>query len=86
MAVLFGRGWWNEQEERVLRLNGLVARVLDENPGARRATLVPPVCNGLVCFSNFTAKSARTVGRDAVREPGANSVSADRRRTRAHGR
>jgi phenylacetate-CoA ligase len=60
-AVLFGRGWWNEQEARVLRLNPLVAKVLDENPLARRATLVPPVCNGLVCFSNFTSKAARMV-------------------------
>lgn len=60
-AVLFGRGWWNEQEARVLRLNRFVAQVLDEHPRARRATLVPPVCNGLVCFSNFTSKSARTV-------------------------
>ena len=61
-AVLFGRGWWDEQEARVLRLNRFVAQVLDENPRARRATFVPPVCNGLVCFSNFTSKSARTVG------------------------
>jgi len=60
-AVLFGRGWWNEQEARVLRLNRFVAQVLDKNPRARRATLVPPVCNGLVCFSNFTSKTARTV-------------------------
>ena len=60
-AVLFGRGWWNEQEARVLRLNRFVARVLDENPRARRATIVPPVCNGLVCFSNYTSKSVRTV-------------------------
>jgi phenylacetate-CoA ligase len=60
-AVLFGRGWWNEQEARVLRLNGFVAQVLDEHPRARRATLVPPICNGLVCFSNWTSKSARTV-------------------------
>jgi phenylacetate-CoA ligase len=61
-AVLFGRGWWNEQEARVLRLNSFVARVLDKNLRARRATIVPPVCNGLVCFSNYTSKSARTVG------------------------
>jgi phenylacetate-CoA ligase len=61
-AVLFGRGWWNEQEARVLRLNRFVKQVLDENPRARRATIVPPVCNGLVCFSNYTSKSARTVG------------------------
>jgi phenylacetate-CoA ligase len=60
-AVLFGRGWWNEQEARVLRLNRFVAQVLDAHPRARRATLVPPVCNGLVCFSNYTAKAARTV-------------------------
>ena len=60
-AVLFGRGWWNEQEARVLRLNRFVAQVLDAHPRARRATLVPPVCNGLVCFSNYTSKSARTV-------------------------
>ena len=61
-SVLFGSGWWNGQEARVVRLNRFVARVLDENPRARRATLVPPVCNGLVCFSNFTSRSARTVG------------------------
>jgi phenylacetate-CoA ligase len=34
---------------------------LDEHPRARRATIVPPICNGLVCFSNYTSKSARTV-------------------------
>jgi len=60
-AVIFRRGWWNEQEARVLRLNHFVAQVVDKNPHARRATLVPPVCNGLVCFSNFTSKTARTV-------------------------
>lgn len=59
--VLFGRGWWNEQEARVLRLNPFVAKVLDENPAARRATITPPVCNGLVCFSNWHSRSARTV-------------------------
>ena len=59
--VLFGRGWWNEQEARVLRLNRFVAQALDAQPRARRATLVPPVCNGLVCFSNFTSRTARTV-------------------------
>jgi phenylacetate-CoA ligase len=59
--MLFGRGWWNEQEARVLRLNRFVATVLDEHPRARRATITPPVCNGLVCFSNWQSKSARTV-------------------------
>ena len=61
-AVLFGRGWWNAQEARMLRLNGWVAQVLAAHPQARRATLVPPVCNGLVCFSNYTSRTARTVG------------------------
>lgn len=60
-AVLFERGWWNAQEARVLRLNRFVADVLDAHPQARRATLVPPVCNGLVCFSNFMSKVQRTV-------------------------
>ena len=40
--VLFRRGWWNEQEERALRLNAVAARVLDEFPAARRATLTTP--------------------------------------------
>ena len=62
-AVLFARGWWDAQEERVLRLNTFIASVLDAHPAACRATLVPPVCNGVVCFSNFMAKSARTLGR-----------------------
>jgi phenylacetate-CoA ligase len=39
-----------------------VAQVLDAHPGARRAALVPPVCNGLVCFSNFMSKAERTMG------------------------
>ena len=61
-AVLFARGWWDAQEERVLRLNNFIASVLDAHPNARRATIVPPICNGVVCFSNFMAKSARTLG------------------------
>lgn len=61
VAVLFGRDWWNWQERRILRLNRVVAGVLEREPQARRVAIVPPVCNGLVCFSNYTAKSARTV-------------------------
>jgi len=61
-AVLFARGWWNAQEERVLRLNGFIASVLDGHLAVRRATIVPPVCNGVVCFSNYMAKSERTLG------------------------
>jgi phenylacetate-CoA ligase len=61
LPVLFGRGWWNEQEERMLRLNRLVARVLDGHPRARRATIAPPVCNGIACFSHRHSRSERTV-------------------------
>ena len=62
LPVIFGRGWWNEQEERALRLNGLVAGVLDEHPDARRATLVPPACNGLTCPTVWMSREQRTVG------------------------
>ena len=62
LPVIFGRGWWNAQEERALRLNGLVARVLDEHPNARRATLVPPACNGLTCPTVWMSREQRTLG------------------------
>lgn len=62
LPVLFGRGWWNAQEERALRLNGFVARVLDEHPDVRRATLVPPACNGLTCPTVWMSREQRTLG------------------------
>jgi phenylacetate-CoA ligase len=62
LPVMFGSGWWNAQEESALRLNGLVARVLDEHPQARRATLVPPACNGLTCPTVWMSREQRTLG------------------------
>jgi phenylacetate-CoA ligase len=62
LPVIFGRGWWNEQEERALRLNRFVAQVLDENPNARRATLTPPACNGLTCPTVWMSQAQRTLG------------------------
>ena len=62
LPVIFGRGWWNAQEERALRLNAFVARVLDEYPNARRATLMPPACNGLTCPTVWMSREQRTVG------------------------
>jgi phenylacetate-CoA ligase len=62
LPVIFGQGWWNDQEERALRLNGLVARVLDENPHARRATITSPACNGLTCPSVWMSPAQRTLG------------------------
>lgn len=61
LPVIFGRGWWDAQEERALRLNHFVARVLDEFPNARRATLVPPACNGLKCPTVWASREQRTV-------------------------
>jgi phenylacetate-CoA ligase len=62
LPVIFGRNWWNAQEERALRLNRLVAGVLDEHPNVRRATLVPPACNGLTCPTVWMSREQRTVG------------------------
>jgi phenylacetate-CoA ligase len=62
LPVIFGRGWWNEQEERALRLNSFVAKVLDEFPNARRATITSPVCNGLTCPTVWASRDQRTFG------------------------
>jgi len=63
VPVLLPRGWWDEQEERALRLNSVVARILDANPEFRRVTLTTPVCNGQACPSKWMTKAQRTIGR-----------------------
>ncbi len=62
LPVVFGRGWWNEQEERALRLNHVVAAVLNESPHARRATITSPACNGLTCPTVWSSRAKRTFG------------------------
>lgn len=62
LPVMFGRGWWNAQEERALRLNPYVSRVLDEHPNARRATITSPACNGLTCPTVWQSRFQRTIG------------------------
>ena len=62
LPVIFGRGWWNAQEERALRLNSLVAKILDEFPNARRATITSPACNGLTCPTVWMSREQRTFG------------------------
>ncbi|HWC60364.1 MAG TPA: hypothetical protein VHC44_11780 [Verrucomicrobiae bacterium] len=62
LPVIFQRGWWDAQEARALRLNRFVANVLDEHPDARRATLVPPACNGLTCPRGWMSREQRTIG------------------------
>lgn len=61
--VLFGRGWWDAQEQRALRLNAIVAKVLDEFPAAKRATMTTPTCNGSACYTNWMSRTERTFGR-----------------------
>ena len=62
LPVVFGRGWWNEQEERALRLNQFVAQVLDEHPNARRAAITAPACTGLTCPTGWLSREQRTLG------------------------
>jgi phenylacetate-CoA ligase len=62
LPVIFGRGWWNAQEERALRLNSFVEKVLDEFPNARRATITSPACNGLTCPTVWMSREQRTFG------------------------
>ena len=62
LPVMFGRTWWGKQEEHALRLNAFVARVLDEFPNARRATITSPACNGLTCPTVWQPRAHRTFG------------------------
>ena len=61
-AVLLGRGWWEQQELRALRLNSFVAEALAGHASPRRATLTTPACNGLACPSRWLTRSQRTLG------------------------
>jgi phenylacetate-CoA ligase len=62
LQVFFGRGWWEDQEERTFRRNPFLCRTLDNRPDARRATLATPACNGRACFSPWRSRALRTVG------------------------
>jgi len=62
ISLLLGRGWWAEQEERALRLNPLVAAVLDDFPQARRVTINSPVCSGDICYTGVPSHADRIVG------------------------
>ena len=59
--LLLPRGWWAEQEERALRLNSFVAKVLDEHPAARRVTINSPVCSGDICYTGVPSRNERIV-------------------------
>ena len=63
VPVLLPHDWWDAQEELALRLNSVVAKILDEHPAPRRVTLTTPVCNGQACPSKWTPRTQRTIGR-----------------------
>jgi phenylacetate-CoA ligase len=63
LPVIFARGWWDAQEERALRLNGFIGKILDEFPQARRATITSPACNGLTCPTVWMSREQRVIGR-----------------------
>ena len=60
--LLLPRGWWAEQELRALQLNGLVAKTLTRNPGARRATINSPVCSGEIRYTGVPSRDERVIG------------------------
>jgi phenylacetate-CoA ligase len=62
LPVIFGRNWWNAQEKHALRLNPFVAKILDEFPDPRRATITSPSCNGLTCPTVWMSREQRTIG------------------------
>jgi phenylacetate-CoA ligase len=62
VPLILPLGWWAEQEERALRLNPVIAAVLDEFPEARRCAITSPVCNADICYSSTPARFDRIVG------------------------
>jgi phenylacetate-CoA ligase len=60
--LLLPRGWWAEQERRALRLNRMVATMLDEQPQARRVTISSPVCSSEIRFNGVPSRDERIVG------------------------
>jgi len=61
LPVIFGRGWWDTQEQRALRLNPFIAKILDEHPRARRITITSPACNGLTCPTAWMSRQQRII-------------------------
>ena len=60
--LILPRGWWAKQERRALGLNAIAARVLEEEPEARRATISSPVCSSEICYTGVPTRDERIVG------------------------
>jgi phenylacetate-CoA ligase len=59
--LLLPYGWWRSQENRTLRLNSVVADVLNAFPVTRRVTITPPVCGGDICYAGRPDRADRIV-------------------------
>lgn len=64
--LLLEYGWWARQEQWALTLNPEVARVLSENPGARRVAISSPACNGDITYHGTPSRKRRTLGNTRV--------------------
>lgn len=60
--LLLPAGWWAEQEARALTLNPHVEAVLSRHPGARRVSIVSPMCSNDICYTGVPSRSERVVG------------------------
>jgi phenylacetate-CoA ligase len=60
--LLLPAGWWSEQEGRAFRLNAQVREVLAQHPGARRVSIVSPMCSNDICYTGVPSRSERVVG------------------------
>jgi len=64
--LLLEYGWWARQEAWALSLNPTIARVLAENPGARRVAISSPACNGDITYHGTPSRKRRTLGKTRV--------------------
>jgi phenylacetate-CoA ligase len=60
--LLLESGWWMRQEAWALALNPQVARILKENPRARRVTISSPACNGEITYNGTPSAKRRSLG------------------------
>jgi phenylacetate-CoA ligase len=60
--LLLGSGWWMRQEAWALELNPHIARILRENPQARRVTISSPACNGEITYNGTPSAKRRSLG------------------------
>ena len=60
--LLLESGWWMRQEAWALGLNPQIAKILRENPSARRVTISSPACNGEITYHGTPSVKRRSLG------------------------